>query len=168
MFFTANQPLILAPLVLTPEVLAEDLAYNTWSGTSFRGIKGLYDWNWMASKLKSCGFKNSASNWPSLDRDGPLTWRSWDSASDEYKFMARVEESLNLAIYYVASALNWVISGVPSFTCKYSGAGGAIENVVNSILSFVGERLFFYLMTYLAGQGLVYVLASSSKGFLGL
>ncbi|MFX0059747.1 MAG: hypothetical protein ACFE75_04545 [Candidatus Hodarchaeota archaeon] len=102
---------------LSPGKLAIEMAYNTFFGGSPYYGEGLYNYDWMNTVFKD-DFYEKSTFWP-IDQ----SWLSWSGPyPTQYLFILRLEESLNKAITFVASALNWVISQVPSFTCK-SGPG---------------------------------------------
>jgi hypothetical protein len=63
--------------------------------------------------------------------------------------MKRVEESLNLAILYTASALSWIIDEVGVYQCK---GGDPVDSAKNSLVKHV---VLYSLMSLAYWAGLM-------------
>ncbi len=116
------------------------LAYDTYFDPNHQGLYNAYNMKNMA-----LGYGMNYDNWKHE------TWgknqNEWQNFQDGRKdFINRLEESLNLAIQYVASALDWVITQMQSFQCKANN----LEEVVEGTASVV-----YYKLTLLSVQEIV-------------
>jgi len=140
----------------TPEELAIKLAYDTHFNPPLEDPygEGIYTAEWMVDNFDRITWTDGGSRHDTI-ADQHAVWTEWGlHKNDElklvwYHFMKRVEESLNLAIQHVASALSWIIDEVDVYQCK---GGNSVESANNSL---VKHLVLYSLMSLAYWAGLV-------------
>ncbi|MFW9988195.1 MAG: hypothetical protein ACFFC3_06025, partial [Candidatus Odinarchaeota archaeon] len=133
--FHINLAFPLKTLITSPTALALKLAYDTRFGA--KTTRGECDAEWMEGMLYNI-------NWINIDDD---SWRYWAHNDNEYKFLNRVEKSLQHSVEAVANALNWVIDTHLKYhkelECKCSE--GETNTKSKSRQRFLTDYLFYFM-----------------------
>jgi len=157
---TTTSSLLVFPFA--PDMCVRRVAYDTRFDSNFGGPDGSYTASWMLSTWQSLsGFRTNART--------RADWLGWATAGegtlqqDAYKFFQRLEDSVNLGVWYTANAMQWVIQKAGTYKCSQG-----FEDVKNVVLKQVSLSMFFSLFSLLGLTLIDYVLRSSEIWIVGL
>lgn len=144
-----------------PDMCVSKVAYNTLFDSNFKAPDGPYTPSWMLNIwLSLSGFRTNIRT-----RTDWLGWATADEGTlqqDAYKFFQRLEDSVDLGVWYTANAMQWVIEKVETYKCSQG-----LEDAKNAVLNQVSLSMFFSLFSLLGITLIDYVLRSSEIWIVG-
>ena len=140
------------------------VAYDTRFDSNFGTPDGTFTASWMLSTWQSIigtGIKSKAQT-----RTDWLDWATADDLTIEleaYKFLQRLEDSVNWGVWYTANAMTWVIEKASPYKCSQG-----VEDLKQAIVKQASISVFFSLFSLLGLSLIEYVLRSSEIWVVGL
>ena len=140
------------------------VAYDTRFDSNFGTPDGTFTASWMLSTWRSVTGTRIKSK--ARTRADWLGWATADDLTIEleaYKFLQRLEDSVDLGVFYTANAMQWVIEKAGTYKCSQG-----LEDVKNVVSKQVSLSMFFSLFSLLGISLIEYVLRSSEIWVVGL